>query len=186
MMISNFNLTTVVLLLAASLNLSEAEQKPTAVANPEAQEFPLVFKGKEVMISHQVKRVEIEPKLRKLLGEKTAMENQRVLQYDVRLDPAQAPCAVVFSWDKNGNLDQVTLDAYAEVQNPPAKELKRWLTKNAGPGKTTKNKRAATTTITWDYKSWHFVFTHGGDGEDSTYGFRITPLKTKPIVDKGS
>jgi hypothetical protein len=150
---------------------------PAAAEKAVSMEFPLVFKGKEIVISRQSKRPELEPKLTKILGKKTAMDDPDTLQYDVQFDPAQAPFAVVLSWDKKGGLAQITLDASEEVQNPPAKELKRWLTKNAGAGKTTKNKQAATTSTTWLHRGWRFVFTQGGDGEDSTYGFRITPQK---------
>ena len=155
-----------------------ADNKPAPAAKAEVQEFPLMFKGRQIVISRLAKRAELEPALTKLLGAKTGMEDKSVLQYDVRLDPKEGPMTAVFSWSKKGELTQVALDAFAASQNPPAKELKRWLLKNAGSGKTTKNKQAETTTITWNHRGWHFVFTEGGDGEDSTYSFEITPLKT--------
>jgi hypothetical protein len=141
--------------------------------------FPLVFKGKEVIINRQTKRPELEPALTKILGAKTALEDKDTLQYDEQLVPGHAPTCVVFSWNKKGVLERVLLDAYMEAQNPPAKELKNWLIENAGPGEATKNKKGETTAITWSHQGWRFVFTEGGDGEDSTYGFNITPLKAK-------
>jgi len=80
----------------------------------------------------------------------------------------------VLDWDKHDRLERVTLDALSESQNPVAKTLKGWLTNNAGAGKTIKNKKTGYTTTTWDSNGWNFVFTQGGDGEDSTYAFHIT------------
>jgi hypothetical protein len=155
------------------------EKKPATTEKALPQEFPLVIKGKEITISPQAKRAELESALTKLLGAKTELEEPSMLQYDVQLDPSEGPVTVVLFWSKTGALQQVSLDAYMESQNPPAKELKRWLSTNAGPGKTTKNKEEKTTTTIWTHRSWRFVFTEGGDGEDSEYSFEITPIKAK-------
>jgi hypothetical protein len=156
-----------------------AEKKPAAAATTQPQEFPLLLKNKEIVIRRTADLTSIESGLTAILGNKTDIDDKNTLQYDVQFDPGQAPYTVVFSWDKKGSLAHISLDAFDEKQNPPARELKRWLTRNAGPGKTTKNKKAETTSTTWTHRSWRFVLTEGGDGEDSTYSFEITPLKTK-------
>ena len=163
---------------ASAAPAAAPEKKPASAGKTLPQEFPLIFKGKQMVISRQAKRAELEPALTKLLGAKTDMREKSVLQYDVQLNPNEGSMAAVFSWSKNGELTHLSLDAFTESQNPPAKELKRWLIKNAGPGKTTKDKQAETTTLTWNHRGWRFVFTEGGDGEDSNYSFDITPLKT--------
>src|ERR1035437_10081085 len=124
------------------------EKKPVPAGNVETQDFPLIFKGAEVMITRQTKRPEMEPKLRKILGKNTELPDRSTLQYDVQMNPEQGPLCVQFSWDKKGDLDQVTLDALSEIQNPPAKALKSWLLKGAGAGKTAKSKPDHVTT-TW-------------------------------------
>jgi len=167
-----------VLITVSSPLFGAPDDKPgksvPATGKEQPQGFPLVFKGREVMITRQTKHADLEAALTKILGRKTDMADKSRLQYDAQLDPNQAPLGVVFDWDKQGRLERVTLDALAEIQNPPAKELKRWLTKDAGPGKTIKNKKTGCTTMTWDSNGWSFVFTQGGDGEDSTYAFHIT------------
>ena len=166
-------LITVSSLLIGAPNDTPGKAAPAA-GKEQPQGFPLVFKGKEVMITRQAKHAELEAALTKILGAKTDMEDKSRLQYDAQLDPNQAPLGVVLDWDKQDRLERVTLDAFSEIQNPVAKTLKNWLTKNVGAGKTIKNKKTGYTTTTWDSNGWKFVFTQGGDGEDSTYAFHIT------------
>ena len=167
-----------VLITVSSPLIGAPNDKPgkaaLAAGKEQPQGFPLEFKGKEVMITCQAKHADLEAALTKILGEKTGMEDKSRLQYDAQLDPNQAPLGVVLDWDKQDRLVRVTLDAFSESQNPVAKTLKGWLTKNAGTGKTIKNKKTGYTTTTWDSNGWNFVFTRGGDGEDSTYAFHIT------------
>ena len=59
-----------------------AAKKPVADTKSQHQEFPLQFKGKEIVISRQTKRAELEPMLTKILGEKTALADKDTLQYD--------------------------------------------------------------------------------------------------------
>jgi hypothetical protein len=107
------------------------------------------------------------------------MDDKGRLQYDVQFEPNEAPMAVVFDWDKAGKLVAVALDASSETQNPPAKALRTWLLKEAGPGKTARAKDGAIATTTWEHNGWRFTFRKGGDGEDSVFGFTITPVTAK-------
>ena len=152
---------------------------PAQAGKAAAAGFPLLFKGVEVTIASHATREDLSAKLRKILGKNTPMDDKGRLQYDVQFDPNQAPMAVVFDWDKAGRLVAVALDASSEAQNPPAKALRSWLLKDAGPGKTTRSKNGAVATTTWEHNGWRFTFQKGGDGEDSVFGFAITPLTTR-------
>ena len=150
-----------------------------AVVAPATHGFPLNIKGTEVLFDLKADRTDLSAKLKKILGENTPMDEVNRLQWDFSIDPAQAPMTLIVDWDEKGSIVEIALDAFMEEQNPPAKELKAWLIKNAGPGKADKSLPELRENISWDYNGWNFLFQDGGDGEDSAYAFRITPLKTK-------
>jgi hypothetical protein len=150
-----------------------------AVVAPTMQGFPLTIKGTEVLFDLTSDRADLSAKLKKILGENTPMDEKNRLQWDFSIDSAQAPMTLIVDWDEKGSIVEIALDAFMEEQNPPAKELKAWLIKNAGPGKADKSLPELRENISWEYNGWNFLFQDGGDGEDSAYAFRITPLPTK-------
>jgi hypothetical protein len=152
---------------------------PAPAGKAVAASFPLLFKGVEVTIASHATREDLSAKLGRILGKHTPMNDKGRLQYDVQFDPNEAPMAVVFDWDKAGRLVAVALEASSEAQNPPAKALRSWLLKDAGPGKTTRGKDSGVATTTWEHHGWRFTCRKGGDGEDSVFGFAITPLTTR-------
>lgn len=141
--------------------------------------FPLNFRGTDVTITSQLTREDLSAKLGKILGKNTPIADKGRLQYDVQLEPDEAPMAVVFDWDKSGRLVGVALDAASEAQNPPAKAIRNWLLNVAGPGKTITSRAGGVATTTWEHNGWRFTFRKGGDGEDAVFGFSMTPLTAR-------
>jgi len=152
---------------------SASETASVSASIPDPSEFPLMLKGMEVLISKGIKREDLSARLTKIVGENTQMEEKSRLQYDFQTDEESAPMALVFDWDTAGKIAEIILDG----ENPPVKDLRAWLSKTAGPGKTRKEKGYKTTT--WKFKGWSFSFREGGSGEDTAYSFTIAPQKSK-------
>lgn len=172
--------TDVAVLKAVASATLEASASVGIIAS---QGFPLNLKGTMVQFDLNAKHEDLAAQLTKILGEKTAMEDQARLQFDFEAVAEQAPMALVVDWDEKGAISQILIDAFSEEQNPVAKELKAWLTLNAGPG--VASTEDAYNKNTWEYNSWTFVFSEGGDGEDSAYGFNISPLTAKDDTIEG-
>lgn len=172
-------LTSPAVIANATSTPTESGASSASAARSESQGFPLTVKGTEIFITSKTNREELSTKLQKLLGEITPMENKNRLQFDYQADPDEAPLTVIFDWDLKGNLAEIVLDAFAEKQNKPGKDLKDWLTKNVGPGKANKSKPEIKENLTWEYNGWSFHFQDGNDGEESVYAFHIKPLKSK-------
>ncbi len=163
----------------ASVAVKPAETASATVGTVEMANFPLVIKGTEVLINRASKQEELEAKLTGLLGEKVEMEEKNRLQYGFQVNEETAPMTIFIDWDKDGKIELISLDAMMEEQNPIAKELSAWLNKNAGAGKPVSSDDSESTTTAWEYNGWTFTFNNGGDGEDSSYSFEITPLAAK-------
>lgn len=145
----------------------------------EVGNFPLMIKGSEVLINRASKQEELGAKLTELLGDRVEMEEKNRLQYGFQVNEETAPMTIFIDWDKDGKIELICLDAMMEEQNPIAKELSAWLNKNAGAGKPVATDESDSATTVWEYQGWSFTFNNGGDGEDSSYSFEITPLKDK-------
>lgn len=128
----------------------------------------LLLKGEEVTINPEVKQGDLEARLKKLIGEKTAMELKSRLQYDVQLDDGVTH--MVFDWDHKGRIVQVLID------NPAPIGLMEWLKKTVGPGKEGMEGRGVRTT-TWEAAGWEFTVREGGPDGDTVFGFEIVPVK---------
>lgn len=163
----------------ASVAADSAIVASTTAGATEISNFPLMIKGTEVLINRDSKQEELGAKLTELLGDKVEMEEKNRLQYGFQVNEETAPMTIFMDWDKDGKIELICLDAMMEEQNPIAKELSAWLNKNAGAGKPVATDESDSGTTVWEYQGWSFTFNNGGDGEDSSYSFEITPLKDK-------
>ena len=138
-----------------------------------ADGVPIEIKdGKKLILTENSSHDEIQKTLGKILkNEMPSILSAERIQYDFQAVAGQAPLTLCFDFDQNGKLTGLLIDAYMKDQNPTAHMLKQWLEKNVG-----EEKRAGAG-LQWTRAGFHFLFTEGGSGEDSNYGFRITRVK---------
>lgn len=138
-----------------------------------ADGVPIEIKnGKKLILTENSTHDEIQKALGKILkSEMPSILTAERIQYDFQAVEGQAPLTLCFDFDAHGKLTGLLIDAYMKDQNPTAQLLKQWLEKHVGEGK------KVGAGLQWSHAGYLFLFTAGGSGEDSNYGFRITRVK---------
>jgi hypothetical protein len=136
--------------------------------------FPLEIMGQSLSISTITKRADILPDLKKIIKSAPSLSTPERIQYDFQAaGDKEAPMTLLIDFNKGGTISNIGLNANEEGQNPVAKKLLGWLGQYAGkPTVSTKMGKV------WKFREWEFSFKNGGSGEDSEYGFSISPLKS--------
>jgi hypothetical protein len=142
--------------------------------------FPLVLRGKTLVISTAADRASLAAQLKDALpGEEPAKFDtgegpdefniRERIQYDFIDVKGEAPVMLLVDFDAKGRWSAITIESMMKVQNPAAQKLLAWLAQNAGRGR-----KSGKDTV-WNHGGMTFRFNEVRDaGDDSNYGITIT------------